>query len=86
MSGNRKINVLFVCHGNICRSPMGDGIFRHLINEKGLSEYFNVDSAGTCGYHVGEKPDSWSIRVARHNGVFIDDLRARKFDKGDLKT
>lgn len=85
MSDNRKIKVLFVCLGNICRSPLGEGIFRHLVNQEGLSQYFHIDSAGTSGYNTGDKPDSAAIKVAKLHGVFIDDLRARKLEKSDLK-
>ncbi|MGB1648477.1 MAG: low molecular weight phosphotyrosine protein phosphatase, partial [Cycloclasticus sp.] len=58
------INVLFICMGNICRSPTAHGIFRQMIKEKGLQESIAVDSAGTHAYHVGKKPDERSIQTA----------------------
>jgi protein-tyrosine phosphatase len=79
-----KIKVLFVCLGNICRSPIGEGVLRSLVNQAGLSEFFIIDSAGTGGYNIGEAPDPSARRVARRHGVNIDDLRARKFNKEDL--
>lgn len=85
MSHNKKIGVLFVCLGNICRSPLGEGIFRYLVNEAGLSECFIIDSAGTSGYNVGDKPDPQARRVARSHGVFIDDIKARKLERDDLE-
>lgn len=62
-------SVLFVCLGNICRSPLGEGIFAALAKERGLADRFHVDSAGTAGYHSGEPPDSRSTAVAAAHGV-----------------
>ncbi len=62
-------SVLFVCLGNICRSPLGEGIFAALAKERGLADHFHVDSAGTAAYHTGEPPDSRSIAVAAAHGV-----------------
>lgn len=62
-------SVLFVCLGNICRSPLGEGIFAALATERGLAGHFHVDSAGTAAYHTGEPPDSRSIAVAAAHGV-----------------
>ena len=53
----KKINVLFVCMGNICRSPTAEGVFTHLILQKKLAKYFSIDSAGTHAYHIGNAPD-----------------------------
>lgn len=66
--------VLFVCLGNICRSPLGEAIFNNKASELGME----ADSAGTAAYHVGEKPDHRSIAVAKRHGIPIDS-RARKF-------
>jgi len=77
--------VLFVCLGNICRSPLGEGIFRHLVNQKGLAQYFHIDSAGTSGYNTGDKPDAGALKIARLHGISIEDLRARKLEKSELK-
>ena len=84
MSENEKIRVVFVCLGNICRSPLGEGVFRHLVKERGLSDRFIIDSAGTASYHVGERPDPGSIRVAENDGVSLDGQYARQFTGEDL--
>ena len=64
-------SLLFVCTGNICRSPMAEGVFRHLLDREGLSDRFRVDSAGTDGWHVGESPDIRSVRTAVAHGVSL---------------
>ena len=69
-----------VCLGNICRSPLAEGILKNKVNP---SKVF-VDSAGTGGYHIGEKADSRSIEVARAHGIDITDQRCRKFSKSDF--
>jgi protein-tyrosine phosphatase len=66
-----EISVLFVCLGNICRSPMAEGVFRHVLDESGLSDRFRVDSAGTGSWHVGEAPDVRSVRTAAAHGVTL---------------
>ncbi|MDX2221647.1 MAG: low molecular weight protein-tyrosine-phosphatase, partial [Rhodospirillaceae bacterium] len=81
--------VLFVCTGNICRSPTAEGVFRHLVAEAGLADRIDVDSAGTHGYHVGEPPDSRSVAAAARRGIDIAGQRARRvqpedFDRFDL--
>lgn len=72
------IRVLFVCMGNICRSPTAQGVFERLVAEAGLAHVIAVDSAGTADYHVGESPDSRSTRAARSRGIDIGHQRARK--------
>jgi len=79
------INVIFVCLGNICQSPLGEGVFRELVREKGWSDLFHIDSAGTARYHVGKSPDPGSRKVARQHGFSIDEQRARQFLPGDLE-
>jgi protein-tyrosine phosphatase len=79
---HRKI--LFVCLGNICRSPLGEGILRHQAEERGLSPLVATDSAGTGGWHRGEAPDPRSVAVARQNGVDISRLRARQLKSSDF--
>jgi protein-tyrosine phosphatase len=74
--------VLFVCLGNICRSPLAEGIMLHLKQKNNLA--FHVDSAGTAGYHIGEAPDGRTIANARKNGVDLSSLRARQFDPSDF--
>jgi len=63
------IRVLMVCLGNICRSPMAEGVFRHILEEKGLENRISVDSAGTGSWHVGESPDIRSVRTASAHGI-----------------
>ncbi|GFD82724.1 protein-tyrosine-phosphatase [Tenacibaculum sp. KUL118] len=72
--------ILMVCLGNICRSPLAEGILKSKLS----SESFIVDSAGTAGYHVGELPDGRSIEVARKYGIDITNQRSRKFTKADF--
>lgn len=76
--------IVFVCLGNICRSPTAEGIFQHLVNERGLDPYFYVDSAGTSAYHIGEPANSKSRQVAERHGVKLQS-RARKFEPEDLE-
>ena len=75
-----KTSVLFVCLGNICRSPLAEGIFTHLVEQRGLSDRFRIDSCGTGGWHVGNPPDPRSVLVASKYGLDISHLRARQFD------
>ncbi|MBI4880867.1 MAG: low molecular weight phosphotyrosine protein phosphatase [Planctomycetes bacterium] len=81
--------VLFVCLGNICRSPLGKGILRHLAREAGLEAEVEVDSAGTGTWRLGEEPDPRSVQVAARNGITLDRVRSRlvtleDFAKNDL--
>ena len=80
-----KISIVFVCLGNICRSPLAEGIFRHKVEQAGLSDRFVIDSSGTSSYHVGEGPDPGSVRVARANGIDISRQRSRQFVRRDLR-
>lgn len=80
------VRVLFVCLGNICRSPLGEGIFRHHAEQAGLSAHFEIDSAGTGDWHVGEPPHEGSQRVARARGLDISRQRARQLRPDDLAT
>jgi protein-tyrosine phosphatase len=79
-----KRRILFVCLGNICRSPLGEGILRQLVVEAGLSSKIETDSAGTGGWHEGEPPDVRSIAVGRKHGIDISAQRARKLRPGDF--
>ena len=78
------VKLLFVCTGNICRSPTAEGIFRQRLRECGLEERILVDSAGMHGFHHGEPPDRRSIATARQFGIDIADLRARQVRPIDL--
>ncbi len=75
-----KTKILMVCLGNICRSPLAEGI----LSEKLPSSKFKVDSAGTAGYHIGKKPDTRSIQIAQKNGIDITTQKGRQFDVHDF--
>lgn len=78
------VKVLFVCTGNICRSPTAEGVFRNVALNAGLGNRITADSAGTHGYHVGEAPDPRSRRAALARGVDLSGLRARTVTAGDF--
>jgi protein-tyrosine phosphatase len=84
MTASPIVKVLFVCMGNICRSPTAHGVFRKLVQEEGLTEHIEIDSAGTHGYHVDEPPDRRAILTAARRGVDLDDLRARRAEPEDF--
>lgn len=79
------VGVLFVCTGNICRSPTAEGVFRHLAKQSGLAKRLLIDSCGTQGYHVGDPPDPRSIATARRHGVDLSTLRARQLRAADFQ-
>lgn len=70
--------ILFVCMGNICRSPTAEGVSRNIIINSGIDEFIKVDSAGTHGYHIGEPPDPRTCEAALRRGIDLTNLRARK--------
>ncbi len=80
MPSNSKTSILFVCLGNICRSPLADGIFTHLVNQQNLTHRFHIDSCGTGAWHVGNPPDPRSILAAAKHNIDLTTLRARQFD------
>lgn len=80
------VRVLFVCLGNICRSPLAEGVFREAVGHKNLDHHFQIDSAGTGAWHVGEAPDRRMQQTARRNGVSLADQRARQFQVDDLRS
>ncbi len=77
-------SVLFVCMGNICRSPTAEGIFRATLARHDLSGRVEVDSAGTHGYHIGHPPDQRATAVARERGIDLSGLRARRVEVADF--
>ena len=76
--------VLMVCLGNICRSPLAEGIFRAKVEAAGLADQFIIDSAGTGGWHVGESPHNGSREVALQHGINIDEQRSRQVTPNEL--
>jgi protein-tyrosine phosphatase len=79
------VSVLFVCMGNICRSPTAQGVFRALVEREGLADRIVTDSAGTISYHVGEPPDRRARETAVKRGLDLSDLRARRAVSEDFK-
>ena len=77
------VRVLFVCLGNICRSPLGESSFREVVRQKGLSDFFKVDSAGTAGYHIGKSPDRRSLEVLESQNLVTKHI-GRKLSLADL--
>ena len=80
-----KVSVLFVCMGNICRSPTAEGVFRHHVAEAGLEDRFEIDSAGTHAYHVGEPPDRRAQEAATRRGFSLAEIRARRVAADDFE-
>lgn len=80
------VQVLFVCLGNICRSPMAEGVFRQLVTEAGLGNVVSADSAGTGPWHVGEPPDKRAEATAARHGIHIGHQRARQIAADDFTT
>ncbi|MEW6119215.1 MAG: low molecular weight protein-tyrosine-phosphatase [Pseudomonadota bacterium] len=79
------VRVLFVCMGNICRSPMAEGMFRKAVRDAGLEAHVEIDSAGTHAYHIGSPPDPRAQQAIRQRGVDISNLRGRKVDEADFE-
>lgn len=88
MTRNEEYSILFVCMGNICRSPMAEAIFRHKAILRDALDRFSIDSAGTGGWHAGDPPDSRMQTTARRNGVTLEgaarQVRVRDFKEFDL--
>ena len=79
------IRVLFVCMGNICRSPTAEATFRHYVENAGISEHILIDSAGTHDYHIGDPPDSRAQRAAQLRGYDMSTLRGRQVAEDDFR-
>lgn len=77
-------SILFVCLGNICRSPLAEGIFREVLVTRGMEQNFLLDSAGTGGWHAGSTPDPRSIEIAARHGIDISGQKARKVSADDF--
>ncbi|KAJ2802756.1 Low molecular weight phosphotyrosine protein phosphatase [Coemansia guatemalensis] len=85
MTKDKKISVLFVCLGNICRSPMAEAVFTAMVKKRGLRDRFQIDSAGTAAYHLGEFPDKRTIAACFSNGVPVRH-QARQVCEEDFYT
>lgn len=82
---DKLIRVLFVCLGNICRSPMAEAVFRHLVKEAGLENRIDIESAGTGAWHAGERPHRGTLEVLRRNNIDMGNKRARTLSRADLE-
>ncbi len=83
---NTKTRVLFVCMGNICRSPTAEAVFRHQVTAAGFENAIHIDSAGTHDYHIGEPPDARAQKAAARRGYDATELRARQVDETDFEV
>ncbi|MCB1724149.1 MAG: low molecular weight phosphotyrosine protein phosphatase [Gammaproteobacteria bacterium] len=81
-----KVKVLFVCMGNICRSPTAHGVFRAMVRTAGLEDRIQIDSAGTHAYHVGSAPDRRAAATAAARGIDLSDLVARRVEEVDFEA
>lgn len=79
-----EVSILFVCTGNICRSPTAEGVFRNLVGQNNLGSQVRIDSAGTHNYHAGESPDKRSQQAAKERGVDLSKQRARQLTAQDF--
>jgi protein-tyrosine phosphatase len=84
VSAPTTVGVLFVCLGNICRSPLAEAVFRHQVRARGLEHRFDIDSAGTSGYHDGAPPDRRSTATAQGRGIELGG-RSRRVEPEDLR-
>ncbi|MFK7848465.1 MAG: low molecular weight protein-tyrosine-phosphatase [Rhodothermales bacterium] len=81
---DRLTRIMFVCMGNICRSPLAEGVFRHQAREAGVLDQFYIASSGTGGWHAGQRPDKRMDQVAQKNGVSMEGQYAQQFEYGDF--
>lgn len=84
MDAKPEKSILFVCLGNICRSPLAEGVFAAVLEERGLISRFQLDSAGTGGWHAGSAPDPRSVAIAANHGIDISRQKARKVTSDDF--
>jgi protein-tyrosine phosphatase len=85
MNEPKLIRVLFVCAGNICRSPMAEAVFRSLVQEAGLEGRIDIESAGVGGWHAGQRPDPRTLDVLRQHQIELNGKRARQLTRADLR-
>lgn len=85
MKQGKQVRVLFVCMGNICRSPTAEGVFRKLVEEQSLESVIHIDSSGTHAYHVGEAPDRRAQAAAKNREIDLSPLRGRQFNSFDFE-
>jgi protein-tyrosine phosphatase len=85
MKEKSKISILFVCMGNICRSPTAEGVFRYHAEQAGQTERLHIDSAGTHAYHTGEPPDRRARAAAERRGMSLEGIRARRVTVEDFE-
>jgi protein-tyrosine phosphatase len=86
MDSDKKIGVLFVCMGNICRSPTAEGFFRKVVEDAGLSGRIRIESAGTHAYHAGAAPDRRAQAAAKRRGITLSHIRARRISDEDFES
>jgi len=82
---DNSTSVLFVCLGNICRSPLAEGIFRDLVERSKISKHFDIDSCGTGGWHAGSAPHPGSVAIAREHNIDLTQQRSRKIVQSDFE-
>jgi protein-tyrosine phosphatase len=85
METQQNTKVLFICLGNICRSPAAHGVFQKLIDKRELSDFIEVDSCGTSGHHAGERADQRMIQTAFNRDIVVNSI-SRKFEKSDFRS
>lgn len=86
MDNKQMVKVLFVCLGNICRSPTAEGVFRQVVQDASLLDYIEIDSAGTHAYHIGQPPDRRAQAAAARRGVDLSALRGRQATVRDIQA
>ncbi len=86
MNTKPAVSILFVCMGNICRSPTAEGVFRQKVKAAGLADRFHIDSAGTIAYHVGHEPDPRAQKAALTRGIDLSALQARRVTSDDFEV